>query len=67
MVTHSMDQAVQLGDRVLVMHHGRVVHDLEDVRRRRLTENDLLQIFDQLRWSDRLDRSAAEMLGRAYV
>lgn len=67
MVTHSMNQAVELGDRVLVMHHGRVVHDLEDVRRRRLTENDLLHIFDQLRWSDRLDRSAAEMLGRAYV
>jgi putative ABC transport system ATP-binding protein len=67
MVTHSMRQAVQLGDRVLVMHRGRVVHDLGDVRRRRLTEDDLLQLFDQLRWADRLDDSAAEMLRRAYV
>ena len=28
MVTHSMTQAVQLGDRVLVMHRGRLVYDL---------------------------------------
>ena len=67
MVTHSMTQAVQLGDRVLVMHRGRVVHDLVDVRQRRLTEADVLQLFDQLRWSDRLDDAAAAMLRRAYV
>jgi putative ABC transport system ATP-binding protein len=67
MVTHSMGQAVQLGDRVLVMHRGRIVHDLADIRRRRLTEDDLLQLFDQLRWADRLDESAAAMLRRAYV
>jgi len=56
-----------LGDRVLVMHRGRVVHDLVDVRQRRLTEADVLQLFDQLRWSDRLDDAAAAMLRRAYV
>jgi putative ABC transport system ATP-binding protein len=67
MVTHSMAQAVQLGDRVLVMHRGRVAYDLRDVRRGRLTEDDLLQLFDQLRWADRLDDSAAEMLRRTYV
>jgi putative ABC transport system ATP-binding protein len=67
MVTHSMAEAVELGDRVLVMHRGRVAHDLGDVRRRRLAEGDLLQLFDQLRWADRLDQSAAEMLRRAYV
>jgi putative tryptophan/tyrosine transport system ATP-binding protein len=67
MVTHSMPQAVQLGDRVLVMHRGRLVHDIAELRRRRLAEGDLLQLFDQLRWDDRLDDSAAEMLRRAYV
>jgi putative ABC transport system ATP-binding protein len=67
MVTHSMAQAVQLGDRVLVMHRGRIAYDLKDIRRRRLSEDDLLQLFDQLRWADRLDQSAAEMLRRAYV
>jgi putative ABC transport system ATP-binding protein len=67
MVTHSLGQAVELGDRILVMHRGRVVHDLADVRRGRLTEAELLQLFDRLRWADRLDRSAAEMLRRAYL
>lgn len=67
MVTHSLSQAVQMGDRVLVMHRGRVVYDLDDLRRRRLVEDDLLQLFDQLRWADHLDVSAAEMLQRAYV
>lgn len=67
MVTHSMAEAVQLGDRVLIMHRGRVAYDLRDLRRRRLAEDGLLQLFDQLRWADRLDDSAAEMLRRAYV
>lgn len=67
MVTHSMTEAVELGDRVLVMHRGRVAYDLGDLRRRRLAEDDLLQFFDQLRWADRLDESAAEMLRRTYV
>jgi putative ABC transport system ATP-binding protein len=62
-----MTQAVELGDRVLIMHRGRVVYDLGDLRGRRLSEDDLLQLFDQLRWADRLDDSAAEMLRRAYV
>ena len=67
MVTHAMSQAVQLGDRILVMHRGRLAYDLADVRRQRLTEDDLLQLFDQLRWTDRLDEPGAEMLRRAYV
>ena len=67
MVTHSMTQATQLGDRVLVMHRGRIAFDLPGASRQRLREDDLLQLFDQLRWADRLDESAAEMLRRAYV
>jgi putative ABC transport system ATP-binding protein len=67
MVTHSMAQAVRLGDRVLVMHRGRLAYDMAEFRRQRLGEQDLLQLFDQLRWADRLDQSAAEMLRRAYV
>jgi putative tryptophan/tyrosine transport system ATP-binding protein len=67
MVTHSMSQAVQLGERVLVMHQGRLVHDILDVKRQRLGEDDLLRLFDQLRWADRLDESASAMLRRSYV
>jgi putative ABC transport system ATP-binding protein len=67
MVTHSMAEAVRLGDRVLVMHRGRIAYDFRDARHRRLAEDDLLQLFDQLRWADRLDESAAAMLRRMYV
>jgi putative ABC transport system ATP-binding protein len=67
MVTHSLAQAVQSGDRILVMHRGKVVYDIPDVRRQHLTEDDLLQFFDQLRWADRLDESAATMLRHGYV
>ena len=67
MVTHSMAQAVRLGDRVLVMHRGRLAYDIAEFRRQRLTEEYLLQLFDQLRWADRLDESATQMLRRMYV
>ncbi len=67
MVTHSMTEAVRQGDRVLVMHRGRIAYDLRDLRLRRLAEDDLLRLFDELRWADRLDESAAGMLRRSYV
>ncbi len=67
MVTHSLHQAVRLGDRVVWMHRGRVVHDFSGARKHRLRVDDLLAVFDQVRGSELLDESAAEMLRRAYV
>ena len=67
MVTHSLAQAAQLGDRVLVMHRGRLVYDIPGARQQRLTEAEVLQLFDQLRWADRLDEAAAAMLRESYV
>jgi putative ABC transport system ATP-binding protein len=62
-----MAQAVKLGDRVLVMHRGRLAHDIPEARGQRLGVDDLLQLFDQLRWADRLDHSTAEMLRHGYA
>jgi putative ABC transport system ATP-binding protein len=67
MVTHSMHQAVRLGDRLLVMHRGRIVEDFAGARKRRLRVEDLLDHFDRLRNTDLVDESAAEMLRRSYV
>ncbi len=67
MVTHSVAQAVQLGHRILVIHRGRITHDFRVNEGLRVTQDDLLQVFDQLRWSDQLDQSAADMLRRQYV
>jgi putative ABC transport system ATP-binding protein len=67
MVTHSMHQAVRIGDRLLLVHRGRIVDDFSGARKRRLRVEDLLDRFDQIRNADMLDESAAEMLRRAYV
>jgi putative ABC transport system ATP-binding protein len=66
-VTHSMHQAVRLGDRLLLMHRGRIVEDFAGARKRRLRVEDLLDYFDRLRNTDLVDESAAEMLRRSYV
>jgi putative tryptophan/tyrosine transport system ATP-binding protein len=67
MVTHSIPQAVALGDRVLVMNRGRVVESIGGARKRRLRVEDLLDTFDRLRSGDLVDESAAEMVRRLYI
>ena len=67
MVTHSMAQAVRLGDRVLMMHRGKVVRDYRGSRKRRLRAEELLDHFNELRNEDLLDESAAGMLARMYL
>jgi len=67
MVTHSMAQAVRLGDRVLMMHRGRVVRDYRGPRKRRLRAEELLDNFNELRNEDMMDESAAGMLERMYL
>jgi len=67
MVTHSMHQAVRLGDRVLMMHRGRIVKEFRGREKQQLRVENLLAVFDQLRSMEALDESAAEMLKRLYV
>ena len=67
MVTHSMQQAVNLGDRLIMMHRGRIIHDLQGAEKRRLRVDDLLTRFEEVRRGELLDETAAEMLRRVYV
>ena len=67
MVTHSMHQAVNLGDRLIMMHRGQILHDLQGAEKRRLRVDDLLARFEDVRRADLLDETAAEMLRRMYV
>jgi putative ABC transport system ATP-binding protein len=66
MVTHSMSQAANLGDRLVMMHRGTVLHDFRGAEKRRLRAHDLLQRFEDVRRADLLDESAAGMLRRLY-
>ena len=45
MVTHSMRHALDLGDRTLMMHEGKLVADISGDARRRLDVADLLLCF----------------------
>ncbi len=67
MVTHSMQQAVHLGDRIVMMHRGEVLHDLQGAERARVRPEDLLKRFDEVRRREQLDATVAEMLKRNYV
>ena len=67
MVTHSMQQAAHLGDRLIMMHRGRVIHDLRGTEKQRTRAEELLARFEEIRRADQLDETAAEMLERVYV
>lgn len=67
MVTHSMQQAVTYGNRLVMMHQGRVIHDFEGAEKKRLRPEDLLMRFEEVRRADLLDPAAARMLARRYV
>ncbi|MFN0056423.1 MAG: ABC transporter ATP-binding protein [Planctomycetales bacterium] len=67
MVTHSMQQAAQLGDRLIMMVRGKVWQDIQGAEKQRVTPDELLARFDDVRRSEQLDESAAAMLQRQYV
>ena len=67
MVTHSMQQAVSLGDRIIMMNGGRILHDFRGAEKKRLRPEDLIDRFDEVRRSEQLDESAAEMLRENYI
>lgn len=67
MVTHSMHQAANLGDRLIMMARGRVACDIQGAEKQRLKPEDLLARFEEIRREEQLDETAAAMLQRQYV
>jgi len=67
MVTHSMHQAASLGDRLIMMHRGQIIHDFQGAAKRRQRPDDLLARFEEVRRAEQLDESAAQMLAEQYV
>ena len=67
MVTHSMQQAATLGDRLIMMVQGRILHDFSGAEKKRLRAEDLLDRFEEVRRGERLDEAAADLLRRSYV
>jgi putative ABC transport system ATP-binding protein len=67
MVTHSMQQAVQLPERIIMMHKGRIVRQYAGQEKDRVRVADLLAAFDQVRRREQLDPAVAELLGKQYA
>ena len=67
MVTHSIQQAAALGDRLLIMHRGRIAESIGGARKKQLRVEDLRDAFERLRSADLVDESAAEMVRRLYI
>jgi putative ABC transport system ATP-binding protein len=67
MVTHSMQQAVHLGDRIVIMHQGGVAYRFEGADKQRLGVDDLLARFEDLRRREMLDETVAALLKETYV
>ena len=60
MVTHNMAQALALGNRLIMMHEGRIILELAGRQKQEATVADLLGRFDQIKSAQLADRS---MLG----
>jgi putative ABC transport system ATP-binding protein len=67
MVTHSMQQAAHLGDRLIMMVRGKIAYDVSGPAKQRLTAEQLLARFEELRFIEQLDESAARELAAQYV
>jgi putative ABC transport system ATP-binding protein len=62
MVTHSLAQAANLGDRLVLVHRGRIALDVAGPAKDRLAAADIASRFDALRRADQLDDQAARTL-----
>jgi len=67
MVTHSMQQAVHLGNRIIMMHKGQILHDFKGASRQGIRSEDLLHRFEEVRRREQVDVRVAELLQRMYV
>ncbi len=47
MVTHNMELALRYGNRLIMMHEGRVVVDINQEQKANLTVNDLVIAFER--------------------
>ena len=49
MVTHNMEQALRLGNRLLMMHDGQIIAQLDAEQKAKATVSDLLEMFTQVK------------------
>ena len=67
MVTHSMQQAFSLGTRIIMMHQGQIIEDITKSEKGRLTVDDLLDKFSEVRKREKITDDIVEQLRKEYI
>ncbi|WP_134685154.1 ABC transporter ATP-binding protein [Brevibacillus migulae] len=49
MVTHNMEQALNMGNRLLMLHNGTIILDIPQEQKKQMSTQDLLRAFEQAR------------------
>ncbi len=57
MVTHNMHQAIELGNRLIMMHEGRVVLEVDEAAKKTITAEALLEEFSKIKGASLSDRT----------
>jgi len=52
MVTHNMEQAISVGNRLIMMHKGDIIHELHGHEKQYATVEDLVELFSQRHIAD---------------
>jgi putative ABC transport system ATP-binding protein len=47
MVTHNMNDAIRMGNRLVMMHEGRIIYEVSGEEKKNLRRDDLLRKFDE--------------------
>jgi len=67
MVTHSMQQAVDLPDRIVMMHRGEIIEDFRDEAKKRVRIPDLIDTFNRVQKRELFDESVASLIREQFV
>jgi len=52
MVTHNMKDAINIGNRLIMMHDGKIIYDVKGEEKKKLKVADLLQKFEEINGED---------------
>lgn len=55
MITHNMNDAIRLGNRLIMMYNGKIIYDVSGIEKQRLTVEDLHEKFRQAAGSELSD------------
>jgi putative tryptophan/tyrosine transport system ATP-binding protein len=67
MVTHSMQQALEMGTRTILMNKGQIIEEIKAKEKQLLTVDDLLDRFAELRKQEKLTSDMIEEMRREYL